>query len=230
MRVCIVLHTDLFEPWPVHRAQREFHVLKELGRGVGVVSGIKDESSPLPIHEVREGVRIRRVKFRPPSGPLARALGYRRISRMFAREIEATRPDAILCHALELLWSPARADRTRPLPVPGRIATPTYLGHVAVLDIGLALFYPTSANQRVVVPLKLFDYMGLGIPVIVSDFESMRRIVDQSGFGVTADPKDKGSIARAVRSLVDEPKRRGAMSAAALRSFETTYAWERQKE
>ncbi len=377
MRVCIVLHTDLFEPWPVLRAQREVDVLKELGREVVVVSWIKDESSPLPIHEVRDGVRIRRVKFRPPSGPLARALGYRRISRMFAREIQATRPDAILCHGLERLWSAVMAGRTLHVPIlyhahedwpamvsernplearafsnlerrlvryvdhvytvgeelaakyrawgkavtvqygskaitdlprlsetekaeirkafgfdsrdilvgiagslgrdealpsifdaiatmpgpvklfivgglprkveaakalveehglagrvafTGQMSTPTYLRHVAILDIGLALFYPTSANQSVVVPLKLFDYMGFGIPVIVSDFESMRRIVDTYGFGLTADPKDEESIARAVGSLVDDPERRRAMSAAALRSFETTYAWERQKE
>src|SRR3990170_1498426 len=118
MRVCIVLHTDLFEPWPVLRAQREVDVLKELGREVVVVSWIKDESSPLPIHEVRDGVRIRRVKFQPPSGPLARALGYRRISRMFAREIESTRPDAILCHDLEMLWSAVMAGRTPPGPLP----------------------------------------------------------------------------------------------------------------
>jgi len=105
-----------------------------------------------------------------------------------------------------------------------------YLRHAAVLDLGLALFEPTSANQLYVVPLKLFDYMGLGIPVVVSDFPSMRQIVDDCGIGTTADPRSAESIAAAIRSLVEDSAKRRAMSVAALRCFETTYSWERQEE
>ncbi len=377
MRVCLVLHTDLFEPWPVLRAKREIDVLRRLGREVVVVSWIKDEAAPSPVHEIRDGVRIRRVKFTPPRGLMSRALGYRKISKMFAREIVATRPDVVLCHDLEMLWASVLAGRSLRVPVlyhahedwpamvsersplearvftgmerklvrsvdhvyavgerlaakyrawgkpvtiqygskaitemprlsdsemsdvrhafgftegdvlvgvagslgrdealpvifdaikgmpphiklfvvgglprkveaakalaaqhgvadrtafTGPLPTDAYLRHVAVLDAGLALFYPTSANQLYVVPLKLFDYMGLGVPAVVSDFPEMRRIVEGCGCGVTADPEDADSIAEAVRTLASDGDRRRAMSQAALRCFETTYAWERQEE
>lgn len=377
MRVCLVLHTDLVEPWPVLRAKREVDVLRRLGRDVVVVSWIKDEGAPWPVHEVRDGVRIRRVKFAPPQGRAARAIGYHRISRMFAREIAATSPDAILCHDLEMLWASVIAGRRLRVPIlyhshedwpamvsersplearaferlerslvgsvdhvytvgeglaakyrawgkpvtiqygskssaemprlspaerseirrrfgfadedvltgiagslgrdealpavlealnrlperiklfivgglprkveaardlveerdlVGRVAltgslpTPVYLRHTAVLDIGLALFEPTSANQLNVVPLKLFDYMGLGIPVVVSDVPSMGRIVEACRFGLRADPRDPESIASAIRSLAGDSARRAEMSIAARECFETTYRWERQEE
>src|SRR3989442_10678129 len=44
-------------------------------------------------------------------------------------------------------------------------------------------------------PLKLFDYMGLGVPAIVSDFPEMRRIaVETCRFGVVIPPKDPHTI------------------------------------
>jgi len=118
-----------------------------------------------------------------------------------------------------------RAAFTGPLP------TAEYLRRVAVLDIGLALFHLTSANQRYVVPLKMFDYMGVGVPAVVSDFPSMRRIaVEGCGCAVPADSRDPASIRAAVDGLVRDPDRRRAMAAAAVRCFEATYCWERQEE
>lgn len=378
MRVCLVLNTDLYEPWPVLRPMREVQVLRRLGRDVVVVSWIKDEGAPWPAWEVRDGVQVRRVKFAPPKGMAARALGYRQISRMFAREIVAQRPDAILCHDLEMLWASVMASRSLQVPVlyhahedwpamvsersplegrvfarlerrlvdrvdhvytvgeelaekyrewgkpvtvqygskamaemprltpdgranirgsfgfrpddvvvgiagslgrdealpeildalapmdagvklfvvgglPKKIAaakelvaeegladrsaftgplpTAEYLRCAAVLDIGLALFHLVSANQRYVVPLKMFDYMGLGIPMVVSDFPSMRRIaVDGCGCAVPADSRSPASIRSAIESVARAPDRRRAMGAAALRCFEETYCWERQEE
>ena len=60
VRVCIVLHRDLFEPLPIVRPMFETRVLRRLGREVDVVSWIKDVASPLPEEEVRDGLRIRR--------------------------------------------------------------------------------------------------------------------------------------------------------------------------
>src|SRR2546430_2202473 len=47
VRGCIVLHTDLFEPWPIGRPMFEARVLRALGRGVTGFSGIKTRRIPL---------------------------------------------------------------------------------------------------------------------------------------------------------------------------------------
>ncbi len=359
MRVCIVLHTDLFHPWPVLRPMREVEVLRSAGREVHVVSWIKDLSADWPTHEVRDGLEITRIKLAPPRGLWKRRAGYRAVMERFAGEIVSLKPDAILCHDLEMLWacvmakrklgvpllyhahenwpamvsersfleglafgflerrlirdvdhvytvgevlasryrawgkpvtvqygSKALADmprmtddsiaarraergfaprdfvvgiagslgRDEALPVilealaalpasiklyvvgglPDRIAsvpTPAYLQETALLDVGLAIFYPTSANQRYVVPLKLFDYMGLGVPAIVSDFPEMHRIaIEECHFGVPVRPKDPHALRETISGLSDDGARRESMRRAALAGFEHTFAWERQRE
>ena len=113
----------------------------------------------------------------------------------------------------------------------GPLATPAYLEETALLDVGLAIFYPTSANQRFVVPLKLFDYMGLGVPAIVSDFPEMHRIaIEECHFGVPVPPKDPHAVRDAISGLSDDRARRESMRRAALACFEHTFAWERQRE
>ena len=378
MRVCIVLHTDLLHPWPVLRPMRELEVLRAAGREVHVVSWIKDPSAPWPDHEARNGLEIHRVKFEPPRGRWKRGSGYRAVMERFARDIISVRPEAIICHDLEMLWAAVIAKRTLGVPLlyhahenwpamvsersmlegfafavlerrlvrdvdhvytvgeelasryrawgkpvtiqygskalaemprmtrqtiqskratrgfapgdfivgiagslgrdealpvilealrglsssaklhvvgglPERIAsareavsqfglpdrvsftgplqTPAYLEETALLDAGLAIFYPTSANQRFVVPLKLFDYMGLGVPAVVSDFPEMRRIaVETCRFGVAVPPKDSRAIRDAISGLASDPARRESMRNTGLACFEHTFAWERQRE
>src|SRR5439155_19376351 len=117
VRVCIVLHTDLFEPWPIVRPMFEARILRRLGREVTVFSWIKDVASPLPEEEVRDGLRIRRRKVATPRGLLGRTVGFRRITKQFAEEIGSLRPDAIICHDLEMLWASVRAGRALRIPV-----------------------------------------------------------------------------------------------------------------
>jgi len=113
----------------------------------------------------------------------------------------------------------------------GPLQTSAYLEDTALLDVGLAIFYPTSANQRFVVPLKLFDYMGLGVPAVVSDFPEMRRIaVETCHFGVAVSPRDPRAIRQAISDLASNPHRRESMRNAAFACFEDTFAWERQRE
>jgi glycosyltransferase involved in cell wall biosynthesis len=357
---------------------REIEVLRAAGREVQVVSWIKDISAKWPERELRDGLEIHRVTLAAPRGLWKRGAGYRTIMDRFAREIISMRPDAIICHDLEMLWAAAMAKRTLGVPLlyhahenwpamvsersrlegfafallerrlirdvdhvytvgealaaryrawgkpvtvqygskamaemprmtpnaiqskrmargfgsgdfvvgiagslgrdealpvlldafrglpptmklhvvgglEGRIAsareavsryglqgrvsftgplpTPEYLEEAALLDAGLAIFYPTSANQRFVVPLKLFDYMGLGIPAIVSDFPEMRRItVETCRFGVAVPPKEPQAIRDAISGLASDPARRESMRNAAIACFEHTFAWERQRE
>src|SRR5438876_9672930 len=97
----------------------------------------------------------------------------------------------------------SRVSFTGPLP------TPAYLEETALLDVGLAIFYPTSANQRYVVPLKLFHYMALGVPAIVSDFPELRRIaIAACHFAVPVPPKCPHALRAASSGLSGDPARR----------------------
>ncbi len=112
----------------------------------------------------------------------------------------------------------------------GRLPTPEYLRQTAAIDVGLALYFPTTKNQTTVVPLKLFDYMGLGIPAIVSDFPEMRRIVETCECGLAVNPSDAKGIRAAVQRLDADPEERRRMGQRARDCFVHTYSWERQEE
>lgn len=117
----------------------------------------------------------------------------------------------------------SRLTWTGPLPVDA------YLRRVALLDIGLALFHPTSANQRFGLPLKLFDYMGMGIPGVFSDFPAIRRVVEGCGSGILVPPGESGPLERAISDLAGDRAKRERLGAAARRCFESTYCWEQQE-
>jgi glycosyltransferase involved in cell wall biosynthesis len=378
VRVCIVLHSDLFEPWPIVRPMFEARVLRRKGREVCIFSWIKDPASPLPEEEVRDGLRVRRSKVPAPQGAFGRTIGFRRITRRFAAEIASLKPDAIVCHDLEMLWASVLAGRRLRIPVlyhahedwpamvsersrlegflfgllerflvrfvdhiyaageeradrfrrwrkpvtviygakalseipylteqdraatrtkagfqsgeivlgiagslgrdegvptvleamaslpstvklyvvgggeskvaetkaladrrgmssrvtfTGRLPTREYLRQIAAIDVGLALYFPTTKNQTSVVPLKLFDYMALGIPILGSSFAEMRNIVEVTcGCGTTTNPEDATAVRRAIEAFIGIHARRKEMGRRGQECFRNRYCQDRQED
>lgn len=113
----------------------------------------------------------------------------------------------------------------------GRLPTEAYLRTTAILDVGFALYYPRTRNDTTVVPLKLFDYMALGIPVIVSDFPEMRRIVtEECGCGAAVDPTDSRTVRTAIEDLLRDPKGRRGTGLRGRTCFRERFCWEIQEE
>ena len=86
---------------------------------------------------------------------------------------------------------------------------------MAQCHVGMAVLHP-SPNYLASYPTKMFEYMGIGIPVIVSDFPLYREIIDRYRCGLCVDPTDALAIADAVEYLATHPEeaegmgRRGA--------------------
>ena len=83
---------------------------------------------------------------------------------------------------------------------------------------GLVTLHPTP-NHLESHPIKMFEYMAAGIPVIASDFPLWRRIVEESDCGYCVDPLDPGAIAAAIARLAgnrDEARRLGSNGRAAV--------------
>ena len=89
---------------------------------------------------------------------------------------------------------------------------------VASADVGVMPIQASTLNHRLSSPNKLFESIATGLPVVVSDFTEMRRIVldDPDGpLGAVCDPVDPASIAAAIRSILDlGPAEREALRAA----------------
>jgi glycosyltransferase involved in cell wall biosynthesis len=78
---------------------------------------------------------------------------------------------------------------------------------------------------RLITPLKPFEAMALGIPVLVSDLPALREIVDPPHRGVVAPAGDPVALAEVIETLADDPARRAALGAAGREWVRTERTW-----
>ena len=69
---------------------------------------------------------------------------------------------------------------------------------------GLVTLHPVI-NYLDALPVKMFEYMAAGIPVIASDFPLWREIVLGNQCGLCVDPMNPGAIAKAIDYMVQHP-------------------------
>jgi glycosyltransferase involved in cell wall biosynthesis len=112
----------------------------------------------------------------------------------------------------------------------GRVNPNDLLRYTAVFNVGTALFQPVSENQIARMPNKIFNYMAMSVPMIVSDFPNMRGVVDESHCGVAVDPMDIGKITQAILHFHDNPKEAMDRGKLGRKKFETSYCWDVQKK
>jgi len=77
-------------------------------------------------------------------------------------------------------------------------------GFYAACDIGLVTLRNTPLFQEVL-PSKIFEYLGMERPVIISVDGEARRLVEQAGAGLFVPPEDVGGLVEAVRRLASRP-------------------------
>lgn len=95
--------------------------------------------------------------------------------------------------------------------------------------IGLAVLHPLE-NYLESLPVKLFEYMAAGIPVIASDFPLWKKIVEDNGCGLCVKPQDPTALAEAIRWLLEHPEEAGEMGKRGRRAVQGLYNWEREGE
>jgi glycosyltransferase involved in cell wall biosynthesis len=88
--------------------------------------------------------------------------------------------------------------------------------------VGLVLAHPVP-NLVNGLPVKLFEYMAAGVPVVASNFPLWGQIVD--GSGILVDPQDTQDIARAIEYLLTHPSEAQQMGARGRNAVETRYNW-----
>lgn len=90
--------------------------------------------------------------------------------------------------------------------------------------VGLVTLHPTP-NYRDALPIKMFEYMAAGIPVIASDFQLWRSIIDEARCGVYVDPLDPSAIAAAIDYLASHPEEAERMGRNGRQAVLTRYNW-----
>jgi len=89
---------------------------------------------------------------------------------------------------------------------------------------GLVVLHPTPAYVDSL-PIKMFEYMLAGIPVIASDFPLWRKIIEENDCGILVNPLKPEETADAIRWVVDNPKLAEEMGGKGRKLVEEKYNW-----
>lgn len=89
---------------------------------------------------------------------------------------------------------------------------------------GLVTLHPII-NYLDALPIKMFEYMSAGIPVIASDFDLWRKIVKDAECGLCVDPLDPSAIAVAIDYLVTHPEEARSMGEQGRHAVVSQYNW-----
>jgi glycosyltransferase involved in cell wall biosynthesis len=151
--------------------------------------------------------------------------------------VTAIRGAREMAAAIERVPEPARLVLAGPvdagLELGPRVEPRGSLGRDAVAEllrearVGLLVLQPVEAHLESL-PIKLFEYMAAGIPVVASDFPLWRELIGDAG--VLVDPHDVDVIAQAIQGLLADPERAEAMGRAGRQAVAERYSWEPEGE
>ena len=94
--------------------------------------------------------------------------------------------------------------------------------------IGLMLYQPTPSYVESQ-PIKLFECMAAGIPVVASDFPFIREVLQTHQCGIVVDPTNPAEAAEAIDYLLSNPAEAAAMGVCGRHAAES-FTWESQFE
>lgn len=109
-----------------------------------------------------------------------------------------------------------------------------YLGFVNREDIknilsesvvGLVILHPTLSYVESL-PVKMFEYMCAGIPVIASDFPLWRSIIDETKCGLCVNPLKPYEVAKAIDYFIDNPEKAITMGRNGKNAVIKKYNWD----
>ena len=92
-------------------------------------------------------------------------------------------------------------------------------------NAGLVLFKP-ELNHINAQPNKLFEYMSSSIPVIGSDFQLWREIVQRNNCGILVNPENPKEIAKAIKYILDNKEEAKKMGQNGRKAVEEKFNWE----
>ena len=95
--------------------------------------------------------------------------------------------------------------------------------------IGLVPWQPEEKHKRNI-PIKLFEYMACGIPIIAADLPSIAYYLGKVDAGLMYDSTSPEELARCVLELLADPERCRRMGENGLRAVGERWNWDKMEE
>lgn len=94
---------------------------------------------------------------------------------------------------------------------------------------GLITSYPLI-NHLDALPVKMFEYMSAGIPVIVSNFPLLKGIIEDNRCGIAVDPMNPNEISEAITYIIQNQEEAIEMGKRGRVLVQSIYNWENEEK
>ena len=94
---------------------------------------------------------------------------------------------------------------------------------------GLVTLHPMD-NYLDSLPIKMFEYMAAGLPVIASNFPLWREIIEKNHCGLCVDPISPQSIARAIDWVLTNPEEAEKMGKNGQKAVLEKFNWKNEEQ
>ena len=113
--------------------------------------------------------------------------------------------------------------------LPGRVPHAEVRRHLAALDV-VVLPRTDSRVCRLVTPLKPYEAMAAGLPVVASRLPALAEVVQDGVTGLLAPPSDPSGLADVLAPLVADPARRRELGSAGREWVRAHATWSRHAQ
>ncbi len=93
--------------------------------------------------------------------------------------------------------------------------------------IALCLF-PKNRTNQLILPIKLFEYMSFGLPIVGSDFGHIQKIISSDKVGIAVNPHDPEKVSEAILELLSDEKYK-KYAAHSVNLVNEKYLWKSQE-
>lgn len=110
-----------------------------------------------------------------------------------------------------------------------------FLGRVEIANImsqskaGLVTLHPVI-NYLDALPVKMFEYMSAGLPIISSNFSLWKEIVEDNSCGICVNPLEPKEIAQAIEYIINNPKEAEIMGQNGKKAVFEKYNWAKEEQ
>lgn len=89
---------------------------------------------------------------------------------------------------------------------------------------GIVIYQP-AANHMEAQPIKMFEFMAAGLPVVASNFPLWKEIIEGNQCGISVDPRSPEAVRAACMELLNNAEKAQELGKKGKQAVEEKYNW-----